>query len=45
MIKEASVDSKRNVQMIDFRIQAMDHPTLVGSDESFYLKCVVLHII
>lgn len=45
MIKEASIDSKRNVQMIDFRIQAMDHPTLIGSDESFYLKCVVLHII
>lgn len=44
MIKEAAIDSKRNVQMIDFRIQSPDHPTLVGSEESFYLKCVVLHI-
>lgn len=44
MIKEATIDSKRNVQMIDFRIQSPDHPTLVGSEESFYLKCVVLHI-
>lgn len=45
MIKEASIDSKRNVQMIDFRIQSFDHPTLLSSEESFYLKCVVLHVV
>ena len=45
MLREASIDSKRQVQMIDFRIQSPDHPTMLGSDESFYLKCVVLHVV
>ncbi len=45
MIEEACIDSKRKVQMIDFRIQSLDHPTLLCSFESFYLKCVILHIL
>ncbi len=45
MIEEAAIDAKRKVQMIEFRIQSPDHPTLLCSFESFYLKCVVLHII
>lgn len=45
MLEEAGREAKRNVQLIDFRIQAPDHPTLLGSDQSLYLKCAVLHII
>ncbi|MCF0117751.1 MAG: class I SAM-dependent methyltransferase, partial [Bacilli bacterium] len=45
MINEARRDSKRRVQLIDFRIQSPDHPTLLGSNESLYLKCAVLHIL
>lgn len=45
MLEDASVDSKRQVRLVDFRIQSPDHPTLLGSDESLYLKCAVLHII
>lgn len=45
MLKDAAVDSKKNVQMIDFKIQAPDHPIRLGSDESLYLKCVVLRVL
>jgi 23S rRNA (cytosine1962-C5)-methyltransferase len=44
MLMEASNDAKRVTQMIEFRIQGKDHPALLGSDESLYLKCVVLRV-
>lgn len=44
MTKDASKDAKRPVQMIDFWIQGRDHPMLISSDESLYLKCIVLKI-
>ena len=44
MLGDARKDSKRQIQLIDFRIQAPDHPTLLESDEGLYLKCAVLHI-
>ncbi len=44
MLMEASKDAKRITQMIEFRIQGKDHPVLLGSDESLYLKCVVLKV-
>ena len=44
MLADARKDSKREIQLIDFRIQAPDHPTLLESDEGLYLKCAVLHI-
>ena len=44
MIKEAVRDSKRNVQFIDFRIQAPDHPSLLESVEQLYLKCIILRV-
>jgi 23S rRNA (cytosine1962-C5)-methyltransferase len=42
MLGEAAADSGRIVQMTEFRIQGQDHPTLLGSEESLYLKCVIL---
>ena len=39
IIQEAASDVKRRLVQIDFRCQSMDHPILVGYDESFYLKC------
>lgn len=44
MLMDASKDAKRITQMIDFSIQAKDHPALLGSDESLYLKCVTLKV-
>ena len=43
MLEDAKKDSKRQIRLIDFRIQAPDHPTLLSSDEGMYLKCAVLH--
>jgi 23S rRNA (cytosine1962-C5)-methyltransferase len=45
MLMEAAVDSGRIAQMVEFRTQGKDHPALLGSEESFYLKCVILRII
>ncbi|MBU0997311.1 MAG: class I SAM-dependent rRNA methyltransferase [Firmicutes bacterium] len=44
MLEEAKVDSGVIAQMIDFRIQGSDHPTLLGSEETLYLKLAVLRI-
>lgn len=44
MLQEAAEDSGRLVQMVEFRIQGKDHPTLLGSEESLYLKCLVLRV-
>lgn len=44
MIKETAVDAKREVQFIDFRIQAPDHPALLSGKEQLYLKCMVLRV-
>jgi 23S rRNA (cytosine1962-C5)-methyltransferase len=44
MLTDASHDAKRITQMIDFRIQSKDHPALLASDESLYLKCVTLKV-
>ena len=44
MLMEASNDAKKITQMVEFRIQGKDHPALLGSDESLYLKCVVLRV-
>ena len=37
MVKEASIDAKRKVQFLDFRVQAPDHPALLNSEEQLYL--------
>ena len=44
MLMDASHDARRITQMIDFNIQSKDHPSLLGSDESLYLKCVTLKV-
>lgn len=44
MIKEAAYDAKREVQFIDFTIQAPDHPALLTGKEQLYLKCIVLRV-
>ncbi len=45
MLKDAASDTKKMMQMVDFRIQSPDHPTRLGSDESLYLKCVILRVL
>jgi 23S rRNA (cytosine1962-C5)-methyltransferase len=41
VIAEASADARRRLQIVEKRIQASDHPVLVGVPETLYLKCVI----
>lgn len=45
MIQDAAMDAHKIVRQVEFRTQAKDHPVLYGSDESMYLKCVILQVI
>jgi 23S rRNA (cytosine1962-C5)-methyltransferase len=45
VIMEAASDARRRVQIVEKRIQARDHPVLVGVPETLYLKCLILRVI
>jgi 23S rRNA (cytosine1962-C5)-methyltransferase len=45
MLVDASIDSKKIVQMVEFRTQSKDHLSLIATDESFYLKCVIARVL
>ncbi len=40
----AAIDARRDVRMVERRSQAKDHPVLLASKETEYLKCVILQI-
>jgi 23S rRNA (cytosine1962-C5)-methyltransferase len=42
MLQEASGDSHTPVAIVEKRMQARDHPVLVGVPETYYLKCFIL---
>jgi len=41
IISDAARDAHRRVQLVEKRMQASDHPVLVGVPETYYLKCVI----
>ena len=41
IIAGAAIDAHRRVQIIEKRMQASDHPVLLGVPETYYLKCVI----
>ena len=45
MIKESVATTGVNVKLVELRTQGKDHATLIGTDETMYLKVAVLHII
>jgi 23S rRNA (cytosine1962-C5)-methyltransferase len=45
VLAEAARDAGRDIQIIEKRTQARDHPILLAVPETYYLKCVVLRII
>lgn len=45
MLTQAAHRSGRQVQCVEIRSQAPDHPILFSADETHYLKCFVLHVI
>lgn len=44
-ISEAARDAKRILRQVEVRTQAADHPILLTSDESFYLKFYIFQVI
>ncbi len=44
-LAESVRDSKRRVHLIEKRMQAADHPILVGMPETYYLKCFILRVV
>lgn len=45
IIADAALDANRRLQLVEKRMQASDHPALVGMPETFYLKCVIARVI
>ncbi|MDQ3134255.1 MAG: class I SAM-dependent rRNA methyltransferase [Acidobacteriota bacterium] len=45
VLTEAAADARRRLQIIEKRIQASDHPVLIGVPETLYLKCVIARVI
>lgn len=44
MLLDAARDAKKIIRQVEFRTQAKDHPILMGSNESLYLKCYILQV-
>ncbi|MEP6901193.1 MAG: class I SAM-dependent rRNA methyltransferase [Actinomycetota bacterium] len=44
-LEESLRDSKRRVHLIEKRMQASDHPILLGMPETYYLKCFILRVV
>lgn len=45
MLQDAAIDAGKIVQMVEFRIQSKDHPARLGSDETLYLKLVIMRVL
>ena len=44
MITDAAKEAKKVVKYLERRTQSPDHPSLVGSDETLYLKFYILEV-
>jgi 23S rRNA (cytosine1962-C5)-methyltransferase len=45
VIDAAAVDARKRLQILEKRMQASDHPVLLGMPETYYLKCVIARMI
>jgi len=45
ILADAAIDAHRRVQITAKRMQASDHPVLLGMPETYYLKCVIAKVI
>lgn len=45
IIADAAKDARRRVQLVEKRMQASDHPILIGVPETYYLKCVIVRVL
>jgi 23S rRNA (cytosine1962-C5)-methyltransferase len=42
MLRDAAVDARRSMMLVEKRMQARDHPVLLAVPETYYLKCMIL---
>jgi 23S rRNA (cytosine1962-C5)-methyltransferase len=42
IVQQAAADARVDLVLIEKRMQARDHPVLVGVPETYYLKCFLL---
>jgi 23S rRNA (cytosine1962-C5)-methyltransferase len=45
IIAAAGSDARRQIQLLEKRTQASDHPILLGVPETYYLKCVIARVL
>ncbi|HEX8142953.1 MAG TPA: class I SAM-dependent rRNA methyltransferase [Pyrinomonadaceae bacterium] len=45
IIAAAARDARRRIQLVEKRMQARDHPILVGMPETYYLKCMIVRVL
>ena len=45
IVDQAARDAHRCVQVVEKRMQASDHPVLLGMPETYYLKCVIARVL
>jgi 23S rRNA (cytosine1962-C5)-methyltransferase len=45
IVAQAATDAHRRVQIIEKRMQASDHPVLLGMPETYYLKCIIARVL
>jgi 23S rRNA (cytosine1962-C5)-methyltransferase len=45
IVNQAALDARRRVQLMEKRMQAADHPVLLGVPETYYLKCLIARVI
>jgi len=45
LVGEAANDAHRKLQLIEKRMQASDHPVLLGVPETSYLKCLIARVV
>jgi len=44
MLGSAALDARRNLHIVEKRMQAVDHPVLMNVPETHYLKCMVCEV-
>ena len=44
ILADAALDARRRLQIREKRMQASDHPVLLGVPETYYLKCVIARV-
>jgi 23S rRNA (cytosine1962-C5)-methyltransferase len=45
MVTDAARDARRRIQLVEKRMQARDHPVLLGVPETYYLKCLIARLL